>query len=72
MTKAYVRPDLITEGLAPPILIDGEKSFMPAEWLSEQFDCEQPDHLDNEEYNVVLKRLNGQKFRGYSVDYIFF
>lgn len=64
-TECRVRSDLITQELAP-IIKDGER---PRAFLSQVWHpCEQPDELDDEEFNLIIS-VGDKKILGASIDF---
>lgn len=72
MTLAKVRDDLVDKELAPPIKRNEVEKFLPRALLGKAFECEQPDELDDEEYNMICTELeSGYKFACNSIDFEF-
>lgn len=68
---ATIREDVISSGMRIYIRLGNCEFPMPDELMSETFECEQPDELDDEEFNLILKASDGSIFRGKSIDFDF-
>jgi hypothetical protein len=55
----------------PYIQLAGLTVPMPNELLKRKFFCEQPDELDNHEFNLLLQGEDGTTFKAKSIDFDF-
>lgn len=76
MLYARIREDLLTDGLAVPVKINGQTNYMiglggnsPANraWL----ECYSPIELENEQYNIIIINKSKQIILANSVDFEF-
>jgi len=69
---AYVRPDIVEADELPPIynLDRDEEHYLPEELLTTKFPCyQQPEDLEDTEYNVMIILPDGKLYMAVSTDF---
>lgn len=65
--KARLRQDLLDKNLLPPT----SKGVLPIEYMDDDFECYQPDALDDAEFNLFIWTRDGHMFMVNSIDFDF-
>ena len=66
-TFARVRRDLVEAEQLPPT----SQNHLPSEHFNTIFECWQPEEMEHEEFNLLIKETDGRPFLVMSIDFEF-